>query len=152
MIENDNSHIDKQQQLAEHSHLKHSCSFDSKHNVLVPAPINQYFSSSEYVVERIRCGGSHTVVFLGRRREDGSGSCLMHEGGEDVMKSGNDGSELISEGKRTTNNNNSNCNSNLNDKDSNSHNTISSHIMKSNGGKEDSLLGNKRSSPTKSKN
>jgi hypothetical protein len=53
----------KQDQLQ----IKHSCSFDSRHNILVPERINEYFISPHYVVERVRCGGSHTVVFLGQK-------------------------------------------------------------------------------------
>ena len=176
LIENDRSPIDKQQQQAEQSFLKHSCSFDSRHNVLAPVPINQYFLSSEYIVERMRCGGSHTVVFLGRKREDGSGSCLMDESGGEGMNSRNDGSKSISNDRdeinysNRYNNNNSNNNSNNNQNNNsnsnnqnaiNSHSHSHSHVTKLSGGTEDgrnvekssesSLLGSKRSSPTKSK-
>lgn len=51
----------------DHQQIRHSCSFDSRHNVLVPERINEHFISPHYVVERVRCGGSHTVVFLGHK-------------------------------------------------------------------------------------
>ena len=58
------------QQKGEQQHLTHSCSFDSQHNILVPVRINQYLRSPQYAVERVRCGGSHTVLFLAQRREE----------------------------------------------------------------------------------
>ena len=51
----------------EEMQVRHSCSFDSSHNILVPVRVNKYLISPNYVVERIRCGGSHTIVFLGQK-------------------------------------------------------------------------------------
>lgn len=51
----------------ERMQVRHSCSFDSSHNILVPVRVNKYLISPNYAVERIRCGGSHTVVFLGKK-------------------------------------------------------------------------------------
>ena len=50
--------------------ITQSCSFDSKHNVLVPVRINKYLVSSQYGVEKVRCGGSHSVIFLASKREE----------------------------------------------------------------------------------
>jgi hypothetical protein len=44
--------------------IKQSSSFDSRHNVLEPERLNRHFVSPHYIVEKVRCGGSHTVVFL----------------------------------------------------------------------------------------
>ena len=44
--------------------IRQSSSFDSRHNVLVPERLNRHFVSPHFIVDKVRCGGSHTVVFL----------------------------------------------------------------------------------------
>ena len=170
----------KEQQLF----LQHSCSFDSKHNILVPTKINQYFIQSQFAVERVRCGGSHTIVFLQDKREDANYSCVMDTSNEESSIIGgydkNERDVMINKGNVNDNNpyNNDNNNNNNNNKMSNNLNNNlhsnnnelmsmrSSNEMRSNlGGIKDekkeeksydfptnNLLGNKRSSPTKSNN
>ena len=109
--------------LSKQENIIHSCSFDSRHNVLVPLRINRYLSSSQYVVERVRCGGSHCIIFLSLKE---GGNCQTEEADD-------------KEYSYQTNNNNNN----------NNNNRDNSVRMTTNekGQRVDSVVGSKRSPP-----
>ena len=105
--------------------IKQSSSFDSRHNVLVPTRLNRHFVNPHYTVEKVRCGGSHTVVFL-----------TSKAGGDGIL---NDEEEL---------NEDERCNraAAQNSKNNNSHDSDSSTSAwtKTDSSAGDSLSGSKR--------
>mmetsp|Transcript_22585 Transcript_22585/g.21799 ORF Transcript_22585/g.21799 Transcript_22585/m.21799 type:complete len:482 (-) Transcript_22585:334-1779(-) len=62
-------------QIEENKYLTHSCSFDSRLNVLVPFRFNETVNEPDFIIEKVRCGGNHMIMFL-REIVGGKGSAF----------------------------------------------------------------------------